>query len=164
MLNRARQGTLRSMRLDRTNDSSGAFSARPDQYFCRDAEARVQTPDHADGQSAFTVEHLGDAGARADEFLQVPPGEALLLHTEFDRLDRIGWIQRVVFRLIGIDKGRKYIEPVAGAGSRLRPPQAVNLLQRSFIVPPGADRLHLSVHALPRSRRSCRNPCACRSI
>ena len=83
----------------------------------------MQTPDHADGQSALTVENLGNAGPGADELLQVPPGKPLLLHAEFDRLDRIRWIDRVVFRLMAINEGRKHIEPVAVARSCLRPPQ-----------------------------------------
>src|ERR1700674_190399 len=47
------------------------------------------------------------------------------------------------------------VEPVAVARSCLRAPQAVDLPERGFIVPHGTDRLHLSLHAPPRSLRSC---------
>jgi hypothetical protein len=48
----------------------------------RDAEVFVQPPDHADGQSAFSVQHLGNAGPSPDKLLQVPAREpsALMLH------------------------------------------------------------------------------------
>ena len=107
----------------------------------------MQTPDHTDGQSAFAVEDLSDASPRADEFLQVPPCEFLLRHPEFDRLNWIRWIHWIVLRLIGIDEGRKHIEPVAIARSCLRAPQPTDLLERRFMVPLRTDRLHLSVQA-----------------
>src|ERR1700730_14770816 len=111
----------------------------------------------------FAVKNLGYAGPCSDEFLQVSAREPLLVHTEFDCLNRIGRVHRIVLRLIGVDEGRKHIEPVAIARSRLSAPQAVDLLERSFIVPLRSNRLHLSAHAPPRSRRSCRSPCVCQS-
>src|SRR5580704_19394848 len=66
--------------------SSGAFSARPDQHFRRDAEALMQTPDHADGQATLAVKNLRYAGPRADDLLKIPAREPLLLHAELDRL------------------------------------------------------------------------------
>ncbi len=73
----------------------------------------MQPPDHADRQAAFPIQHLCNARPRADERLQIPAREVLLLHPELDRLDRIGRIHRVVLGLIGIDQGCQYVEPVA---------------------------------------------------
>ncbi len=47
---------------------------------------------HADGQIAPTVQDFGDSGPRADQRLQILAGEALLLHSELDRFDRVRWI------------------------------------------------------------------------
>src|SRR5216684_5229920 len=143
--------------------SRRGFSARPDQHFCRDAEAFMQTPDHPDRQSSLSVQNLGDASTRTNDLLQVPPGEPLLLHTEFDRLDGVRWVHRIVFSLIGIDERCEHIETVAVARSRLRAPEALNLLERGFIIPLCPDRLYLTRHAAHLSHRSCRSPCACRS-
>jgi hypothetical protein len=60
----------------------------------------VQATDHCNRQSTLSVEDLGDPGARADYPFQVSSREPLLLHTKFDRLDRIGRIHGMVFCLI----------------------------------------------------------------
>ena len=68
---------------------------RPYQYLGRNAELVVQTADHVDRQASAAVEHLRNPGARTEDPLQILAGKALLLHPEFDRLDRsggsIGW-------------------------------------------------------------------------
>src|SRR3989337_1622147 len=124
--------------------SRRVFSARPDQHFCRNAETLMQAADHPDRQSSLSVQNLGDAGTRADNLLQIPPGQSLLLHTEFDRLDGIGWVHRIVLSLIGIDECREHIQPVASARSRLCSPEALYLLERGFIIPLRPDRLYLT--------------------
>ena len=84
----------------------------------------MQAADHRDRQSALSVHDLGDAGACADDLLQVSPGQSLLLHPEFDRLDRIRRIHRIVFCFIGIDQGREHVQSIAVARSGLRTPEA----------------------------------------
>jgi len=100
----------------------------------------VQTPDHPDRQSAFSVQNLGGTRARADDTLQVQPSEPLLLHAEFDRLDWVGGIHRIVLRFIGINERCEHVQPVAGACSRLCAPEALDLLERGLIVPLRPDR------------------------
>lgn len=90
----------------------------------------MQTPDHRDRQCSFSVQNFGNAGTRADDLLQVPPGEPLLFHVEFDGLDGVGRVHRIVLGFIGIDERREHIQPVAVARPRLRAPQALDLLER----------------------------------
>ena len=73
----------------------------------------MQAPDHRDRKIAFAIEHLGDAGARTDNRLEIASSQPLLLHAKLDRLDRIGRIHRFMFALIGVNQGRQHIEPVA---------------------------------------------------
>src|SRR5256885_12165878 len=123
----------------------------------------MQTPDHPHRESSFSVQNIGDASARANDLLQVRSGESLLLHTEFDRLNRVRRVHRIVFSLIGINERCEDVQSVAIARSRLRAPKAFNLLERGLIIPLGPDRLYLTRHAAPLSRQSYRSPCACRS-
>jgi hypothetical protein len=81
----------------------------------------MQTPDHPHRQSSFSVQNLGDARTRANDLLQVPSGEPLLLHAEFDRLDRIGRVHRIVLSFIGIDERCKHIQSVAITRSAFAP-------------------------------------------
>ena len=50
----------------------------------------VQAADHADRKAALAVQDFGNPRSRADQWLQVLPRKALLLHAKLDRLDRIG--------------------------------------------------------------------------
>ena len=61
----------------------------------------------------WTGEHLRHAGARTDQRLQVFAGEALLLHAESDRRDRVGQIDRMILLLIGIHEHDEYVQPIA---------------------------------------------------
>lgn len=45
----------------------------PDQDLGGDAEARVKTPDHLDGERALAVEHLGHSRPAPDERLKIAP-------------------------------------------------------------------------------------------
>ena len=73
----------------------------------------MQATDHRDREPALSVQDLGDPSARADDLFQILSREPLLLHTELDRLDRIGRVHRVVLRLVRIDEGREHIQPIA---------------------------------------------------
>jgi hypothetical protein len=53
-----------------------------------EATPRRSLQNHAD-RPRFLFANLGDASAVADDLLQISSREALLLHAEFDRLDRI---------------------------------------------------------------------------
>ena len=114
-------------------------------------------------QSSFSVQNLGDASARANDLLQVPPGKPLLLHTELDRLDGVGLVHRIVFSFIGIKEHCEHIETVAVARSCLRAPKALNLLERGLIISLG--RIGFTSPAmLHLFHINLRSPCACRSI
>ena len=61
----------------------------------------------------FAIQDFRDTSAAADDVLQVPPREALLLHTKQDGLYRIPQVHRVMLRFIGIDERGQHVEPVA---------------------------------------------------
>jgi len=61
-----------------------------DQHISRNAELVVQSADHLDRQAALVAQHFCHPPPRADERLQSFTGDALLLHPEPNRLDRIG--------------------------------------------------------------------------
>jgi hypothetical protein len=50
----------------------------------------VQRADHAQAERPLAREHLGDAGATADEGLQIILREPLLVHAEADSVNGIG--------------------------------------------------------------------------
>jgi hypothetical protein len=72
--------------------------------------------------SALSTQNLGDAGACANDLLQVPSREPLLLHAELNGLNGVRRVHRMVLRFIGVDEGRKHIQAVTVGGSRLRGP------------------------------------------
>lgn len=67
--------------------------------------------------------------------------QALLFHPEFDRLDRVGRIDRVVLALIGVDQGRQDIEPISLRRARARPLQPLDLCEGCFVIRFASDRL-----------------------
>jgi hypothetical protein len=79
----------------------------------------MQTPDHPHRQPSLSVQNLSDARACANDLLEVPTREPLLLHTKFDRLDGVRWVHRIVLSLIGIDERCEHIQSVAVTRSRL---------------------------------------------
>src|SRR5438309_9884528 len=74
------------------------------QYLGRNAQLIVQAADHVDRQPTTAVEHLGNPGTSTENALQILAREALLLHPEFDRLDRVGRINRMVRAFISVDQ------------------------------------------------------------
>src|SRR5271154_2890234 len=123
----------------------------------------MQTPDHSHRKPPLSVQNFSNACACANDLLQVPSGESLLLHAKFDRLDRVGWVHRIVLSLICVGERCEHIQSVAIASSCLCAPKAPHLLERGLIVPLSPDRLYLTRHAAPPSHRSCRSFCVCRS-
>lgn len=73
----------------------------------------MHTPDHADRQTAFPVQHLRHARACSDDRLKVLASEPLLVHAELYGLDRIRGIHRIVPRLVGIDQRSEHVKAVA---------------------------------------------------
>jgi hypothetical protein len=90
----------------------------------------MQASDHANRQAALAVQNLRHARSRSDERFEVLAGEALLLHAELDRLDRIGRVHRIMLGLIGIDQRRQHIETVALRRAAGRTPKTLDLGQR----------------------------------
>ena len=80
----------------------------------------MQATHHSDRESAPPVQDLGDTGARADDLFQVPPREALLLHAQLDRLDRVGRIHRIVLSRASIGEGREHIKLEIGCSTNVR--------------------------------------------
>ena len=72
----------------------------------------MQAADHADREAALAVQDLHNAGSRADERLETLSREALLLHADLDRLDRIRRVHGIVLGLIGVDQRRQDVEAV----------------------------------------------------
>ena len=64
--------------------------------------------------------------ATQDRF-EVLAVEALLLHSKFDRLDRVGRIDWMVLALIGVDQSGQYIEPISFRGAREGAPQPLDV-------------------------------------
>jgi hypothetical protein len=73
----------------------------------------------------------------------------LLLHAEFDRLDRIGRVHGIVLRLIGVDQGRQNIETIALKRLRFGSPQLLDLGERGFVVLVGTDGPGLMSFLIP---------------
>jgi hypothetical protein len=121
-------------RMARNSFSSGSLSNLADQHRGRDAELGEQSPDHADREIALPVQDFGDARPRAKHGLEVTPREPLLYHPKFDRLDRIGRIDRKMLALVSVDKRSEDIEPVTLGRTGLRPPQPFDLGQRSLVI------------------------------
>jgi hypothetical protein len=101
----------------------------------------VQAPDHCNRQAAFAIENLGDTGARANDPFKIAPSESLLIHAEFDCLDRIWRVERIVLFLIGVYQCRERIEPVAFECSCLGTPQPFNFLEGRFVITLRSDGL-----------------------
>src|SRR4030088_1298326 len=106
----------------------------------------------------FAIEHLGDAIARSNYWFQILAGKALLLHAEADRVDRIWRIHRIMLGLIHLNQRCQYIESVALWRAALGAPQALDFGERRFMIRFRADRLQVSCHASPSSRRLCHRP------
>jgi hypothetical protein len=80
----------------------------------------VQAPDHWHRQWAAARQHFIDAVQAADHGFEIARRQPLLVHAEFDRLDRIGGIDRVVPRLVGLHQGGQHIQTIAVGCAQLR--------------------------------------------
>ena len=96
---RTRQSPLKPL-----TDSGRALP--PDQRVRGDPHLVANPRDHCDGQVAAPIEHLGHPGAAPDDRHQIGAGQAHLLHTEENRVDRIGRVDRLMLGLVRIDQGR----------------------------------------------------------
>ena len=76
-----------------------------------------------------------------DDRLQISAREPLLLHAEFDRLDRVGRIDWVVIAFIGVDQDSKHIEPVSVWSARAGTPQPLDLHESRLVIRLASDRL-----------------------
>src|SRR5450631_740552 len=100
-----------------------------DQHLGGNAETIMQAPYHANRQAALAVQDLRNARSRSDERFQVLAREALLLHAELDRLDRIGRLHWVMLGLVGIDQRCQHFETVARWRAALRAPKSLDLVE-----------------------------------
>lgn len=67
---------------------------RFDQTFGRDTQGSVQISDHSQSQRPGVVENFVDSVEPTDHWLKILRSQPLLIHTELDRFDWIGHIQR----------------------------------------------------------------------
>jgi hypothetical protein len=109
----------------------------------------VQTADHIDRQPSTAVEHFRDASAAAQDSLQVLACEGLLLHPEFDRLDRIRRIDRMLLVLMGVDQRSAHIEPISLWRARARTPQPLDLRKGGLVIRFASDRLDFTQDRVP---------------
>jgi hypothetical protein len=94
----------------------------------------VKGTDHADRQTALATKHFRYPRATTQDLLQVLARETLLLHAEFDSLNWIGWIHRVVLCLVGIDQRREDVEAISPRTSRLRAPKLFDFCERLLVI------------------------------
>ena len=119
----------------------------------------VEGARHGHRDRTLPREHLGDAAAAPDVGNQVARAQALLVHAELDRGDRIGIAHGEVLVLVDLDKVDEHIEllplgrPFAGVHERRDPRQG------GFVVGFGADGPHVD-HCYT-SRASMRSYSAC---
>ena len=79
------------------------FACRTDKYIGGNAKVLMQTADHIDRQAAFSVHDFRDACACSNQRFEIFSGQALLLHPELDRFNRVGRIHWIVPGFIGVD-------------------------------------------------------------
>ena len=99
----------------------------------------MKTADYGDRQGSPRLST--SACGAAEDALQVLAGEALLLHPEFDRLDPIRRIHRVVLVLIGVDQDSEYLEPIPFRRARARTSQPFDLRKGHLVIRFVADWL-----------------------
>jgi len=80
----------------------------------------VQVADHVQRQRTLAVEHLVDPIGLADAGHQILGGQPGLLHADFDRLDRVGRGDGVVFALVRLNQCDQYVELIAFGGANFR--------------------------------------------
>jgi hypothetical protein len=160
-------GRIISGQVVDTGNEFHSYNVNPTYARERFSEAHepiVEAADHADRQAALAVQHLGDARAGADDWLESLPGESLLLHPKQDCFDGIGRVHRVMFGLVSVDERCQHVEAVALGRAGLRSPHPLDLGQRRFVVGLRPYRLQLTRgHAPPPARRCDHTRGACRS-
>lgn len=127
-----------------------------------DVEFLVQITDHIQRQRSLALHDFINSRSLTDEPDHCARVFPFLFQPEFDRFDRIGEFNRIVFLLVRLDQRGKYVQFVAfrrtfGGISQLLQPALCPLV--ICFASNGFD-----VHISPFSHQSCRNPCAFRSI
>src|ERR1035437_7415978 len=118
--------------------TSGCLSL--DERLCGNAEALMQSPDHLERQRPSAIEHFVHAISAADEGNEITRLEAVLFHMIFDRLHRVGEIERIMFPLPGLHQRDKQIKPVALGSIAFRRHKALDFLEDSAVITLGLDR------------------------
>jgi redox-regulated HSP33 family molecular chaperone len=70
-------------------------------------QSLMQALHHTEAQGTLAIQHLGHPTAGADIGLEIAWRKPLLLHSELDRIDRIGRTDRVMFILVGFDQSNQ---------------------------------------------------------
>lgn len=89
---------------------------------------------HFERQGPHPIEHLCDAGARSDLGLEVLSRQPAGLHHVEQKLDRVGFGDRVVPGLEGLNQQRQNFQPVRLGRSGTGIPQRLGFLQCAKVV------------------------------
>ena len=81
-----------------------------DQHIRRDTKFISNATNHGQGQRTASCHHFRDARAASNEGFEVLSREPLLLHAKLDGGNRIGCIDTMMLRFVGINKSRKDIQ------------------------------------------------------
>jgi hypothetical protein len=123
----------------------------------------MQPADHSQGERAFAVEDLGHSPPAAEDRLQIPARQALLFNSKRDGIDRIGQIDGVVGKLVGLDQSRQDIQPVSVRRATLCTPESAQHADRFLIVSFCPNGLQVR-HDPPLLRQFYPSRGVCRSI
>jgi len=110
----------------------------------------MKFPDHFKRQRPATVDHLSDATSRADEGLKIFARQVHLFHAEFDRLNRIRRVDRMVLSLVILSENQEHIQDIPVRGPGLCTPKTLDIGKSLVVVSFGLNGM--DVHAAPFGR------------
>jgi hypothetical protein len=116
----------------------------------------MQFSDHLDRQRPAPIQDLGHASSATEVGFQISSRQPAAVHVIEQGIDRIGWLDWFVQRLVALDERREDLHPVPGSGARFGVHETLNFLQRGSMITLGLDwaNLHGQSHTLVTSMRS----------
>src|ERR1017187_745892 len=124
---------------------SSCPALRSDKNVSRDSEPVSKLRDHRDAEWPAAVEDLGDAGAAADDVGQISAGEAHLFQVEADSVDRVGRVNGMVSRFVGVDEGYQDLQLVGCRRPGRRTPETFDFAQSAQVVALVSDGVDIHV-------------------
>src|SRR5260370_31169121 len=136
----------------------------PNQKIGGNAELRPDTADHRDRERPLARHYLRNTCPAADDRFEILSRQALLLHPEPDSSNRIGSVNNVMLRFVGVYQSGQNIQFLACRRIWWRPHEFSNPGNRCRVIFLSPNRMNwhtvVSHRSLP-SRRSCRIPSGC---